>query len=96
MVAVIRLIGNSDNQSSIVFILHRKTHSTSRSHEINNSPLSFNTEEEGRLPKFFQYCACIRWRGNVFTDPLSSNDRGDKHTATASTVISYGYFFIFK
>jgi hypothetical protein len=32
-------------------------------------------------------CACIRYRGNVSTEPLPSNDRGDTHTHTHSNVI---------
>jgi hypothetical protein len=29
-----------------------------------------------RLQQFFYCCVCIRWRGNVSTEPLSSNDKG--------------------
>jgi hypothetical protein len=29
-----------------------------------------------RLQQFFYFCVCIRCRGNVFTQPLPSNDRG--------------------
>jgi hypothetical protein len=28
------------------------------------------------VQQFFYFCLCIRSRGNVFTEPLPSNDRG--------------------
>jgi hypothetical protein len=29
-----------------------------------------------RIQKFFYCCVCIRYRGNVSTEPLPNNDRG--------------------
>jgi hypothetical protein len=37
-----------------------------------------------RVQQFFYCCLCIRYRGNVSTEPLPSNDKGDTHTATWS------------
>jgi hypothetical protein len=31
---------------------------------------------------FVKICSGIRFRGNVFTKPLPSNDRGDRNTDT--------------
>jgi hypothetical protein len=33
-------------------------------------------------PKFILFLVCIRCRGNMFTEPLTSNDIGDTHTDT--------------
>jgi hypothetical protein len=30
-----------------------------------------------RVQQFFYRCVCIRWHGNVFTEPLPSNDKGN-------------------
>jgi hypothetical protein len=33
------------------------------------------------VQQFFYSCVCIRCSGNVFTEPLPSNDRGHRRTA---------------
>jgi hypothetical protein len=35
-----------------------------------------------RVQQFFYCCVCIRCRGNVFTEPLPSNNRRDTHRDT--------------
>jgi hypothetical protein len=35
-----------------------------------------------RAQQFFDCCVCIRYRGNVSTEPLPTNDRGDTQTHT--------------
>jgi hypothetical protein len=35
-----------------------------------------------QVQQFFRLWVCIRWHGNVFTEPLPSYDSGDTHTDT--------------
>jgi hypothetical protein len=39
-------------------------------------PLIHQPHRKRRVQQFFYYCVCICCRGNVFTEPLPSNDRG--------------------
>jgi hypothetical protein len=46
-----------------------------------------------RVQQFFYCGVCIHYRGNVSTEPLPSNDRGDTHTHTQQRyLISLVYF----
>jgi hypothetical protein len=48
-----------------------------------------------RVQQFFCCCVCLRYRGNVATEPLPSNDKGDKHTHTEQRdLISLFCFFL--
>jgi 5-methylthioribose kinase len=60
--------------------------------------LSFDTtrkHRKRRVQEFFYCCLCILCRGNVFTEPLTSNDEGDRNTDTEK-VISQAYYYFFK
>jgi hypothetical protein len=39
-----------------------------------------------RVQQFFYCCVCIRYRGNVFTEPLPSNDRGILQSRCLATI----------
>jgi hypothetical protein len=45
-----------------------------------------------RVQQFFYYCVCIRYRGNVCTEPLPSNDRGNNRHRQQRDIISLLYF----
>jgi hypothetical protein len=49
-----------------------------------------------RVQQFFYRCLCIRYRGNVSTEPLPSNDRGDTQTHTQTATCSHKPTLLFQ
>jgi hypothetical protein len=43
----------------------------------------------GRVQIFCYFCLCIRCRGNVFTEPLPNNDKGNAQTHRPSQAWSF-------
>jgi hypothetical protein len=63
-----------------------------------NRLLSFirhGTHWKRRVQQFFYCCVCIRYRGNVSTEPLPSNDRGiQTHRLTTVEMVSGAVIYV--